>query len=66
MSTTSTTTPTRPLVRPPPALILSDGRDLVGRFADFTLGTAVVLWHLALAGRDRRRRAPARRWSSTR
>lgn len=44
-----------------------DDRDLLGRVADFTVGTAVVLWHLVLADRDRRRRrAPARLWSSTR
>lgn len=42
-------------------------RDLLGLVADFTVGTAVVLWHLVLADRDRRRRrAPARLWSSTR
>jgi hypothetical protein len=41
--------------------------DLLGRLADFTLGTAVVLWHVALVGRERRRRAPMiRRYSSTR
>ena len=42
-------------------------RTLVRAGFDFTLGTAVVLWHLALAGRDRRRRTTTgRRWSSTR
>lgn len=47
--------------------VVDADRDLLGRVADFTLGTAVVLWHLALAGRDRRRRGPvARPWSSTR
>ncbi len=65
----TTTSSIRPLPRPaaPPPIFDADARDLVGRFADFTLGTAVVLWHLALAGRDRRRRTPTvRPWSSTR
>ena len=54
----TTTSSTRPLPRPalPPPMLDVDARDLVGRFADFTLGTAVVLWHLALTYRDRRRR----------
>jgi hypothetical protein len=40
---------------------------LLGGIADFTIGTAIVLWHAALAGRDRRRRAPIiRAYSSTR
>lgn len=63
MTRTSTST----TLRPRPAPVVTDRGDLVGRFADFTIGTAVVLWHLALAERDRRRHAPpARRWSSTR
>jgi hypothetical protein len=50
-----------------PATVLVDGEGPLGRLADFTLGTAVVLWHLALAGHDRRRRrAQIRAWSSTR
>ena len=40
---------------------------VLGRVADFTIGTAVVLWHAALSGRERRRRAPViRTYSSTR
>jgi hypothetical protein len=55
---------TRSLTRSP---VITDRGDLLGRFADFTVGTAVVLWHLALASRDRRSRAAiARPWSSTR
>ena len=57
--------PTRPVLRSAP--VVDSRGDLLGRVADFTLGTAVVLWHLALAGRDRRRRGPIPRpWSSTR
>ena len=57
--------PNRSLLRASP--VVDVDRDLLGRVADFTLGTAVVLWHLALAGRDRRRRGSIpRRWSSTR
>ncbi len=57
--------PTRSPQRSAP--VVDADRDLLGRVADFTLGTAVVLWHLALAGRDRRRRGPIPRpWSSSR
>lgn len=42
-----------------------DGPDLLGRFADFTIGTAVVMWHAVLASREQRRRID-RSWSSTR
>lgn len=45
--------PSRSLVRSP---VITERGDLLGRVADFTVGTAVVLWHLALASRDRRRR----------
>ena len=38
---------------------------VLGGVADATIGTALVLWHAALARRERRR-PPARLWSSTR
>lgn len=60
MMTVTTTRPRRP---PPP--VITDGGDLVGRLADFTIGTAVVLWHAVLASREQRRRLD-RGWSSTR
>ena len=60
-----TLTPPRPRRALTPALASTDG--LLGRVADFTLGTAVVLWHAVLADRERRRHARLpRTWSSTR